>query len=244
MKGDRTRPAFYAARPGAWRDWWTVLHPPYTAWHLSYVVLGACLAPDVNVSRLLATLVAFFLAVGVAAHAFDELRDRPLRTGIPSWALAVACALGLSGAVAVGAFGVLQVGLVLVPFLVVGPLLVVAYNAELFGGVVHTDLGFALAWGAFPVLTAYVAQTAAVSSGAVLAAAGATALSLAQRSLSTPARTLRRRAVRVSGSVVLADGAEQHIDRDRLLEPLERALRTLSWAVVLLAAAFAVVRLG
>ena len=244
MTGDRTRPAFYAARPGAWRDWWTVLHPPYTAWHLSYVVLGACLAQDVTVRRLLATLLAFFLAVGVAAHAFDELRGRPLSTGIPSWALAVACALGLSGAVALGALGVLEVGLVLVPFLVAGPLLVVAYNAELFGGVVHTDVGFALAWGAFPVLTAYVAQTAEISPGAVLAAAGATALSLAQRSLSTPARTLRRRTVRVRGSVVLADGAEHPLDRDRLLEPLERALRLLSWAVVLLAAAFAVARLG
>ncbi len=27
-------PAFYAAGTGGWRDWWTLLHPPYTAWHL------------------------------------------------------------------------------------------------------------------------------------------------------------------------------------------------------------------
>ena len=39
------RPAYYAARPGGWRDWWTLLHPPYTSWHLSYVVIGATLAP-------------------------------------------------------------------------------------------------------------------------------------------------------------------------------------------------------
>ena len=244
VREDRTRPAFYAARPGRWRDWWTLLHPPYTAWHLSYVVVGACLAPVVTLSRLLATLLAFFLAVGVAAHAYDELQDRPLGTGIPTWALIAACALGLSGAVALGAVGVLEVGLVLVPFLVVGPLLVVAYNAELLGGVVHTDMGFALAWGAFPVLTAYVAQTAEISSGAVLAAAGATALALAQRALSTPARTLRRRTDAVSCTVVLADGTERRLDRDCLLEPLERGLRMLSWAVVLLAAALAVFRLG
>ncbi len=244
VKGDRTRPAFYAARPGRWRDWWTVLHPPYTAWHLSYVVLGACLAPVVTLSRLLATLLAFFLAVGVAAHAYDELQDRPLGTGIPAWALVAACAFGLSGALVLGAIGVLQVGLVLVPFLVVGPFLVVAYNPELFKGVVHTDVGFALAWGAFPVLTAYAAQTAGISSGALLAAAGATTLSLAQRSLSTPARTLRRRAAAVRGAVVLADGTEHVLDRDCLLAPLERGLRSLSWAAVLLAAALAVVRLG
>jgi hypothetical protein len=244
LTDDRTRPAFYAARPGGWRDWWTVLHPPYTAWHLSYVVVGACLAPVVSLSRLLATLLAFFLAVGVAAHAYDELQDRPLRTAVPDWALVSACITGLSGALVLGIFGVLEVGPVLIPFLVVGPLLVVAYNADLFGGVFHTDLGFALSWGAFPVLTAYVAQAGDMSWGAALAAAGATALSLAQRSLSTPARQLRRRVVGVRGAIVLGDGSESPIERDGLLAPLERGLRTLTWATVLLGAALAVFRLG
>jgi hypothetical protein len=241
---ESTRPAFYAARPGRGRDWWTVLHPPYTAWHLSYVVVGACLAPTVMVSRLLATLLAFFLAVGVAAHAYDELQGRPLKTRIPAWALVSASVAGLSGALALGVVGVLQVGAVLVPFLVVGPLLVVAYNADLFGGAFHTDLGFALSWGAFPVLTACVAQAGDLSWGAVIAAAGATALSFAQRTLSTPARQLRRRAVDVRGLVVFADGSERPLDRDRLLEPLERGLRAVAWAVAFFAAALAVFRLG
>ena len=38
------RPAFYALRGGGWRDLVTLLHPPYTAWHLSYVALGAAAA--------------------------------------------------------------------------------------------------------------------------------------------------------------------------------------------------------
>jgi hypothetical protein len=244
MTEERARPAFYAARPGRLRDWWTVLHPPYTAWHLSYVVFGACLAPVVALSRLLATLLAFFLAVGLGAHAYDELQDRPLRTGISNWALVIACAAGLSGALALGIFGVLKVGVVLVPFLVVGPILVVAYNADLFGGLFHTDLGFALSWGAFPVLTAYVAQAGDLSWSAVLAAAGATALSLAQRSLSTPARQLRRRVVEVRAEMVLGDGSESRLDRDDLLAPLERGLHMLTWAVVLSAAGLAVFRLG
>ena len=99
------RPAFYAARRGGWRDWWTLLHPPYTAWHLSYVVIGACLAPRVSVSRLVATLLAFFLAVGVAAHALDELHGRPLRTRIPSAPLVAATVVGLAGAVFLGIAG-------------------------------------------------------------------------------------------------------------------------------------------
>ena len=245
--GDRPsaeRPAYYAARPGGWRDWWTLLHPPYTAWHLAYVVIGACLAPVVDTTRLIATLLAFFLAVGVAAHALDEMHGRPLRTQIPTPALVGAATVGLVGALVLGVAGVVQVGWVLVPFLVVGPVLVVGYNFEVFGGIIHNDVGFAASWGAFPVLTAYVAQTGTLALAPALAAIGALLLSLAQRALSTPARMLRRRAVDVNGVVSLSDGARQAIDRRALLAPLEHALRAMAWAVVLVAAALAVARLG
>jgi hypothetical protein len=238
------RPAFYAAGPGRWRDWWTLLHPPYTAWHLAYVVIGATLAPHVRLVPLIATLIAFFLAVGLAAHALDEFHGRPLRTQIPSALLLVVAGLGLAGAVGLGIAGTLRVGWVLIPFLLAGPLLVIAYNAELFGGIVHTDAGFAAAWGAFPLLTSYVAQTGTLSAGSVLAAAGAFAFSAAQRSLSTPARLLRRRASGVTGTVTLADGDTITLSTSRLLEPLERALRAMSWSIVLLATALAVARLA
>ena len=146
--GPGTLPAYYAARPGGWRDWWTLLHPPYTAWHLSYVVIGAALAPRVLVGSLIATVLAFFLAVGLAAHALDELRDRPLRTAIPSAVLVAVVAAGLAGALVLGVFGVIRVGWTLIPFMVAGPVLVIAYNADLFGGLMHTDFGFAAGSGA------------------------------------------------------------------------------------------------
>jgi len=240
----RPRPAFYAARRGGWRDWWTLLHPPYTAWHLSYVVIGACLAPTVHVGRLVATLVAFFLAVGVGAHALDELHGRPLRTAIPGGVLVALSVASLGAALAIGAEGAVQVGAVLVPFLVVGPLLVVAYNGELLGGVVHTDLGFAASWGAFPVLTAYVAQTATVRAGPVLVASAALALSWAQRALSTPARRLRRTVHHVDATVTMADGTVETLEAGALLAPLERALAALSWGMVALAAGLALARLA
>ena len=237
------RPSYYAARPGGWRDWWTLLHPPYTAWHLAYVVIGACLAPVVNVTRLIATLLAFFCAVGLAAHALDELHGRPLHTRIPTVALVVVAVAGLAGAIGLGIAGVVQVGAALVPFLVLGPVLVVSYNFELFGGAIHNDVGFAAAWGAFPVLVAYVAQTGRLAL-APLAAAAAFALSAAQRALSTPARMLRRRATEVSGSITLTDGDVSRVDRAFLLAPLERALRAMSWGIVLLAVALAVAQAG
>lgn len=244
MAAPDSRPAYYAAGSGRWRDWWTLLHPPYTAWHLAYVVIGASLAPRVDAGRLVATLLAFFFAVGVAAHALDELHGRPLRTQIPSSALIAAAIVGLAAACGLGVVGVAVVGFELVPFIVIGPLLVVAYNAELFNGVVHTDTGFALAWGAFPVLTAYVAQTSSLGFAAVIAATGAFALSHAQRSLSTPARMLRRRVRHVSGSVVFLDGTTRPLDSAMLRAPLERALRAMSWSVAAIAVALAVARLG
>jgi hypothetical protein len=238
------RPAYYAAPAGGWRDWWTLLHPPYTAWHLSYVVIGASLAPRVDLARLLATLLAFFAAVGLSAHALDELHGRPLRTRIPSAALVLVTVAGLLVAVALGAVGVARVGLVLVPFIVAGPLLVVAYNVAVFGDLVHTDAGFALAWGAFPLLTAYVAQADGLSLAALLGGVGAFALSYAQRSLSTPARLLRRNVESVHGTMTFADGTSRPLGETMLRAPLEKALRAMSWGLIALAGGLAVARLG
>lgn len=237
-------PAFYAVGAGGWRDWWLVLHPPYTAWHLSYVVIGACLAPFVNTTRLIATLLAFFFAVGIGAHALDELNGRPLRTRLRSGYLVAAAVVGLGLAVGLGALGVAKTGWVLVPFIVAGPLVVIAYNAELFGGLVHNDAGFAAAWGAFPVLTAYVAQAETLALAPALAALGAFGLSAAQRRLSTPARAFRRRTGDVEGTFTSSTGEVRAIDRAFLLTPLEGALRALCWSTVLFATALAVARLG
>jgi len=233
-------PAYYAARTGGWlRDVWAVLHPPYTAWHLSYVLIGAALAPSVDAVRLIATLLAFFLAVGISAHAFDELKGRPLGTELPGAVLTTGAVLGLVGAVGLGIVGVTRVGLGLLPFIAVGVLFVFAYNLELLWGRLHGDFWFALSWGAFPVLTAYFAQTGRISIGAVLAAAGAFALSFGQRSLSTPARLLRRRVRSVTGTVTLSDGSAVQLDEAALLRPLEQALSAFSWGVVALAVGLA-----
>ena len=150
MPEPERRPAFYAARAGGWHDWWTILHPPYTAWHLSYVVLGGCAAPHTDATRLVATLLAFFFAVGVAAHALDEVHGRPLRTRIPDRVLWLAAGAGLAAAVALGIAGLPRVGPGLLAFIVVGPVLVAGYNLELLGGRLHSDVGFAFSWAPSP----------------------------------------------------------------------------------------------
>jgi hypothetical protein len=243
VSSEAGRPAFYALSPGGWRDYWTLLHPPYTLWHLSYVVMGAALAPSVNLRWLLETVLAFFLAMGIAAHALDELHGRPLGTRIPDGVLVGLAAIGLAGAVALGIDGAREVSPWIWAFMVAGVFLVVAYNLELFGGAVHSNLWFALAWGAFPVLTAYFAQTANVSGDAVALAVGCAAISAAQRVLSTPVRRIRRSVTGVRGEITLRDGSTESLDVDALRLVPESALRWLSLAMPLLAAAMLVARL-
>jgi hypothetical protein len=225
------------------RDVVTLLHPPYTAWHLSYVALGAGLAEQVDGVRLAWTLLAFFLAVGIAAHCFDELNGRPLGTRLPTPALATAGAVSLVGAAAIGLWGMQSIGVALLPFVLIGVALVVAYNLELFGGALHSDAVFALGWGAFPVLVGGFAQTGAIELPVVLGAAFAAATSLAQRSLSNWARRLRRGSLRVEGFVEHAGEERQALDVATLTTPAEAALRALAAAHVLLAVALVALRL-
>jgi hypothetical protein len=237
------RPAFYALEEGGWRDYVTLLHLPYTAWHLSYVVIGGCLAPVVAWNRLGAVVAAFALALGIGAHALDELRGRPLRTRIPDSALVALAALSLGAACAIGIVVAVAFEPWLFALIPVGVFLVLAYNLELAGGRFHTDLWFGLAWGGFPVVCGYMAVAGELHPAALLGAAFAVLLSLAQRALSTHVRHIRRRVADVEGVLVLTDGRRENLDAQRLVAPAERALRLLTAATVLLAAALVAVRL-
>jgi hypothetical protein len=217
------RPAWYALGGGGWREYVTLLHPPYTLWHLSYVAAGAAIAPHFHLDRMLWGIAAFFLAMGIAAHALDELKGRPLRTRIPSSVLVGIAAASLAGAVAIGIGAAAAWGWGLLAFVGIGAVVVPAYNLEL---AFHTDWGFALSWGAFPVLTGYFVEAQTIRPEALAAGAYAVALSLAQRALSTPVRRARREHGTTAGT-----------------EPLERALRLLVWASTLLAVALVAARL-
>lgn len=220
--------AFYALAPGSWRDYWTLLHPPYTLWHLSYVLLGAALAPMPDPRIVAGALVAFFLAVGIAAHSFDELQGRPLGTRIPSRVLVALGSLGLISAVALGVIAAAQLGPWFLVLVAAGAAVVISYGLEV--PIVHSDVGFALAWGGFPVVVSAAANGAPLLA-TVAAAAGASLLSLAQRRLSTPVRRIRRKAAEVSGSVRYSDGTVEAIDAARLISAPESALRLLWLAI-------------
>ncbi len=238
----RPAPAFYALGGGGARDYVTLLHPPYTAWHLAYAVVGGCLAAAVDWWTLALTVLAFALAMGIGAHALDELHGRPLGTSIPSGVLVALTLVSVTAAAALGIAVALERTLWILPLVALGAALVPVYNLELLGGRIHTDLGFGLAWGAFPLVTAYVAQTGTVRVETLLAAAWATLLSLAQRRLSHTARRLRRDTASVEGQLVLETGTREPLTRAVLLEAPEAALRLLATATVALAAALVALR--
>jgi hypothetical protein len=237
------RPSWYALETGGWRDYVTLLHLPYTAWHLSYVVIGGCLAPVVAWGRLGAAVAAFGLAVGIGAHSLDELNGRPLRTSIPPSVLVGLAAASIGAACIIGVVGAIAFEPWLVLLVPVGLFLVVAYNLELLGGRFHSDLWFGLAWGGFPLVCGYAAVAGDLSVAALLAAAFAVLFSLAQRALSNHVRFVRRRIVAVDGALELGDGSRERLDADRLIAAEERGLRLLAAASVVLAAALIAFRL-
>jgi len=243
MRAAPERPAFYAFGRGSLGDLLTLLHPPYTAWHLSYFALGAAVAPHLYVNRLLWGLAAFALAVGVAAHALDELHDRPLRVGLSDRTLIWLAVASLLAALAIGVAGVITVSPLLAPLVLAGGLFLPAYNLELGGGRFHSDLWFAIGWGAFPAFTGYFVNAEKVALPGVLIACGCLAMSVAQRRLSSPARELRRRTRAVSGVRVLRDGGAEELTVSGLLAPLDGALAALSLAVVVTACALVAARL-
>jgi hypothetical protein len=237
------RPAFYALGPGRMGEALTLLHPPYTLWHLSYVALGAGVAPHIHSGRLLWALAAFGLAVGIGAHALDELRDRPLQTSFADRTLAVAGGLALLGALAIGVGGIVTVSAWLTPLVIAGGLFLPAYNLELLGGRFHSDAWFAVGWGAFPAFTGYFVNSLKVGLAGLLMAVGCLALSFAQRRLSSAARELRRRTLSVEGTRRLTDGSAEELSLSAMLAPLDGALAMLSLAVPALAVALLAVRL-
>jgi hypothetical protein len=237
------RPSWYSLERGGWRDYVTLLHPPYTAWHLSYVVIGGCLAPVVRWERLVTVTAAFALGMGVGAHALDELRGRPLQTAIPDRVLVALAAVSIGAACAIGIAGAAAWGWWLVVLVAIGAVLVVAYNLELAGGRLHNVFWFALGWGALPALTGYVVVAGELDAVAFLVAAFAFLVSVVQRILSTPVRLVRRQVAVVRGEVELRDGTRTALDGASLMGSQERSLRVLTAAIIVLAATLVVFRI-
>jgi len=230
------KPAFYAQTGTLRGDLVALLHPPYTMWHLSYVVIGSAQAPSPSLPLLGWTLVVFFLGLGVCAHALDELNGRPLGTRFSDGALKTLATVAIAFGSVVVLLGALNISRWFLLWAAIGLFLAVGYPLERPRWL-HTDLGFAAAWGLFPVLAGHWIQTQRFSWGALLVGTSALLLSLVQRSLSTPARALRR-----SAETARVEFGTETWAGSQLLATWERPLRLLSLTVPVLAAGLLVNR--
>lgn len=235
--------AWYDVQKGWARDILILLHPPYTMWHLAYVVVGAALVPKINWVTLGWTLLAFFLAMGIGGHCLDELNGRPLKTKVPGLALIFAAVISIGGAVAIGAIVGVRETVWVIPCIIFGGFIVVAYTLELGRGFFHHDFWFGFAWGAFPAITAYIAQTHTVSPVIGVVAVACLLYSLAQRVLSLHVRYFRRKVTKVQGYYFESDdfeivpgvvgyGQSRNMERQTIIGPPEVALKFMTWTVV------------
>jgi hypothetical protein len=234
------RPAFYAPVGSPTGDLVAILHPPYTAWHLAHVVLGAAIAPVIDGLILTGTLLAFLLGLGVGAHALDELHGRPLRTSLGSRTLLALGIGGMAAAMAVAVAGIFVISPWVIAWAIAGIALAVGYAFER-PRPLHTPLGFGLAWGAFPTLVGYWAQSRAIALPALLMAAATTLLSMTQRALSTPARNLRR-TVEFAELVLERRDATERWTEGEILDTWEVPLKLLTAAVIAFAVGLLAVR--
>ena len=210
----------------------SLLHPPYTLWHLSYVLLGIALSPALFVDRSISVLVAFFLGLGIGAHSLDETMGNPLKTRLSKKTLYLIGFGALAMSIVIGIYYVLFLSLALLPFILIESFFAVAYNLEIFHGAFHSTFFFALSWGSIPFLTGYFVNSLSLTPSALIMAFGVAMLTVAQKSLSEYARFFRRKVPEVN-ALRLTSGGHLPTSSLELIHPAERALKALTITIFL-----------
>lgn len=238
------KPSWYSSKgEDVLSDFVNLLHPPYTLWHLSYVIIGIAMSPVIFLDRSVAVLLAFFLGLGVGAHALDETMGNPLRTRLSKNALYMVGFTSLACAIVIGVYYTLNVSVMILPFVLVESFFAVAYNLEMFQKRFHTDIVFALSWGSIPFLTAFFVNSLSITIPALLMALGIGLLTYVQRTLSTQARLFRRKMEPVE-SLNLAGGDSVPINSEELISPAEKSLKALTIMIFVVSLALILARLG
>jgi hypothetical protein len=228
--------SWYTVSGGHVQDFITLLHPPYTLWHLSYVVLGIAISPVIRPDRSIAVVIAYFLGLGIGAHALDESAGNPLKTKFTKKNLYIMGVLGLGSAIAIGIYYTLTVSLLLSLFIVAETFFALVYNLELLQKRFHTSLVFALSWGSIPLLTSFYVNSLVITPVAALMAVAVGLLTLVQKTLSLQVRTMRRNHPPIK-ALMFEDGNTLPVSTLDLISPSETSLKLLVLTVFLFAVA-------
>jgi len=181
------------------RDLYNILHLPYTAMVLAFVLAGAAAAPHIHLDRLAGTLLAYFVGLGIGVHALDQLEPAGSHyvERLGSHELVVMAILGLGGAAAIGLYFTTTVTEWLFPLIAAGLFFAVAYPlpSRVGHGWFHNDLSFSFSWGFLPLVTSYFVNSVELTPLAVGAGTLAALAAAAEIRLSRRARAARKEAL-------------------------------------------------
>jgi hypothetical protein len=230
------KPAWYSLDgEGPLKDIINLTHPPYTLWHLSYILIGISLAPSIHPDRSISVLVAFFLGLGIGAHALDETMGNPLQTRLSRTQLYLIGFSSLGAAVFIGLYYVFTVSLWILPFVILEGFFALTYNLEAVSKKFHNMVVFSLSWGAIPFIMGYFVNSLSLTLPILIASAAIALLTYVQRTLSIQARTVRRALPAPVRSLKLTNGDEVTITERDLIGPAEKSLKALSLMIFFLA---------
>ena len=143
-----------------------MLFLPYTGMCISFTIIGSMLSESILWDRVLSIFIIYFLALGVSAHAADNLgskKIKPWGNFFTTFELKLMVIGGLSVSYAIGIYYIIIFVPLLLIIAIIEGFFLFAYNFELFNGFFHNNFWFAVSWGSLPLLAGFVIQTNSIS---------------------------------------------------------------------------------
>ncbi len=151
-------------------DYMVLLHLPFSSVVLDFSVIGALMAQEVYLNRLILAALGVFLA-HQGSHYLDEVKGRHWSTKIPERMLYFLSFLFLTVGAAIGVYLSLTVSFLLSMFIVPLVLFPVAYSLELWKQRFHGPIWFGVSC-ALVCLGSYFLQALTISLFSVLMSIG------------------------------------------------------------------------
>lgn len=133
---------------------------------ISFSIVGSLLSPTTIMwDRIVAIVIIYFAALGISAHAADNMgsKKKPWGDLFSNLELLIMLVCGLVVAYAIGAYYIIFYVPLLLPIAILEGFFLFAYNYEIWNGSFHNNIWFAISWGSLPLLAGYVMQTNSIS---------------------------------------------------------------------------------
>jgi hypothetical protein len=145
-----------------------ILFLPYTSIVTCFAVWGS-LSGQLEIERLIAICVMYFLAVGISAHFLDAVGGKTKPWGaLPKKKLTTIALIALGIVFTIGFYYAFLDAPLLIPIGIIEGFFLFAYNLELFGGKFHNNTSTIISWGILPVFAGSVIQTNSITLDTVI----------------------------------------------------------------------------